>query len=478
MEWAELTACDLCDRMARREVSCVELMHSVLAHVERREADLRAFTVLRPASQLLAEAAAIDERRRRGEILGSLAGLPIAIKDNICTRDAPTTCASRMLAGFVPPYDATVVRRLRAADGIILGKTNMDEFGMGSSTENSAWRPTRNPWRPGHVPGGSSGGSAVAVAAHEAVLALGADTGGSIRQPAAFCGVVGLKPTYGRVSRFGLIAYGSSLEQIGPLAKSVADAELLLDAISGPDPLDATTLPNSPARRRVAADRRRPLRVGAMELDRAGSVDAEVQGAISRALGLLAEAGCRVETVRIAHLALALPAYYILAAAEASSNLARYDGGVIGRPAESARGYGDLVRRTRTEAFGAEVKRRILWGAFVLSSGYYDAYYRGATRMRAAIRRELTSIFEQCDVVVLPVAPTAAFGLGEKTADPLAMVMGDVFTVLANLTGMPALSLPCGWTREGLPIGLQLLSGLQGEPTLLRSARLLEELLH
>ena len=482
MSLARRTACELKDLLARGEVSCVDVMRAVLAESGRREAEIQAFLCLRNSDDLLADAADVDDRRFRREPIGPLAGLPVAVKDNICTRELPTTCASRLLADYVPPYDATVIERIKAADGIILGKTNLDEFGMGSSTENSARQITRNPWRTTHVPGGSSGGSAAAVAAGETVLALGTDTGGSLRQPAAFCGVVGMKPTYGRVSRYGLIAYASSLDQIGPLCRSVADAELLLSVIIGHDRHDATSLPDAPlpaSSPSVAAmgTAESPLRFGVpREYFGTGLAD-EVRAAVVRALALLTDAGQKVKEVNLPLTEHALPTYYIIASAEASTNLARYEGCRYGFRAPHYDGLRDMIRQTRTAGFGAEVKRRILLGTYVLRSGYYENYYAQAARARSAIRQELSDTLRGCDVLIHPVAPTAAFALGEKMADPLTMYLGDMYSVVANLAGLPALSLPCGRTAQGLPIGVQLIAASGAEPTLFRAARQLEHLL-
>ncbi len=426
-------------------------MESTLARIAEREAGVHAFVVVREREALLAEAAAVDEKRGRGESVGALAGLPVAVKDNLCTRGLATTCGSRMLETFVPPYDATAVARLRAADGIIVGKTNMDEFAMGSSTENSAFGVTRNPVDEARVPGGSSGGSAAAVAAGMCVWALGSDTGGSIRQPASFCGVVGMKPTYGQVSRYGLVAYGSSLDQIGPIARSVKDAALLLEVVAGHDPKDSTSLATAGAGLGLPVESEGGTRrIGVpAEYDVEG-MDPAVRDAVRATVARLEAAGHTVVEVSLPHTAYAIPTYYLIAAAEASSNLARYAGYTYGHRAEGVTDVGEMIERSRSEGFGDEVKRRIMLGTYALSSGYEQQYYEKALRVRRLIQQDFVAAFERCDFLLHAVAPHPAFRLGEKTDDPLAMYLEDVFSVTANLAGLPAISVPTPGSRGGL----------------------------
>ncbi|MBE3589631.1 MAG: Asp-tRNA(Asn)/Glu-tRNA(Gln) amidotransferase subunit GatA [Firmicutes bacterium] len=470
MNLHELTAHEVRNRVARREVSAEEVARAFLERRDAVEERLQAFITPLDAEAVLSQARAVDEALARGESAGLLCGVPVAVKDNICTAGLRTTCASRLLADWVPPYDATVVRRLRRAGAVIVGKTNMDEFAMGSSTENSAFFPTRNPWDPRRVPGGSSGGSAAAVAAGAAALALGSDTGGSIRQPAALCGVVGLKPTYGRVSRYGLVAFASSLDQIGPLARDVTDAALALAVIAGRDPLDATSAPEPPGDYLAALERGvRGLRIGApREMFEAEGVDPAVRDLTVAALETLAELGAAVEECRLPTATAGLDAYYIVAPAEASSNLARYDGVRYGLRVPGA-DIVEMFERTRGRGFGPEVRRRIMLGTFALSAGYYDAYYRRAQQVRARIRREFEEAFERFDLLASPTSPTVAFPLGERTADPLAMYASDICTVTANLAGIPAISLPCGF-EGGLPAGLQLMAPPFQEERLLAAA--------
>ncbi len=474
----ELTAAELADLLARKEVSAREALDAVYARVEEVEEDLHSFVLLtRETAER--QAAEVDEARAKGEPLPPLAGVPIALKDIYCTKGIPTTCCSRILEGFVPPYDADVIERCRAHRLVFVGKTNMDEFAMGSSTENSAFGPTRNPWDLDRVPGGSSGGSAAAVAASETVLAMGTDTGGSIRQPASLCGVVGLKPTYGRVSRYGVIAYASSLDQVGPITKDVRDCALLLGALAGHDPRDSTSLPDPPPNyTRALTGEIKGLRVGLvkefMEYQGVG-VAPEVAEAVKAAIARFEELGAVCREVSLPHLNYSIPVYYILAPAEASSNLARYDGVQYGYRSADADGIIEMYRNTRNEGFGAEVKRRIMLGTYTLSAGYYDAYYLKAAQVRTLIRRDFDAAFEDCDVLVGPVSPTVAFRLGEKADDPVQMYLSDVCTIPVNLGGLPGMSIPCGFSPDGLPIGLQLVGPPLAEETLLRAAHAFEQ---
>jgi aspartyl-tRNA(Asn)/glutamyl-tRNA(Gln) amidotransferase subunit A len=458
------------DAVRRGERSAVELCTSAIAAVDALNPTLNAFnTVARESA--LARAEAIDRDRHRWNEQ-PLAGVPIALKDNLCTRGVRTTASSRILESFVPPYSATVVERLEAAGAVVIGKTNCDEFAMGSSTENSAFGPARNPWATDRIPGGSSGGSAIAVAAGMTPLALGSDTGGSIRQPAALCGVVGLKPTYGRVSRYGLLAYASSLDQIGPLAHHVADAALTLTAIAGADPNDATSVPEPvPDFTASLTGDVRGARVGVpRQLIEAG-VDPDVRRAVLTALEVLVARGASLVDIDLPHAGAAIPVYYLIATAEASSNLARYDGVRYGfRHAPFEPELQRMYTRTRAQGFGAEVKRRIMLGTYVLSAGYYDAYYLKAQQVRTLIARDYDRAFERVDAVAMPTSPTPAFKIGERVADPLQMYLADVFTVSANLAGLPAISVPCGFTADALPIGLQLTGRAFDEATLLRIA--------
>jgi aspartyl-tRNA(Asn)/glutamyl-tRNA(Gln) amidotransferase subunit A len=458
------------EALASRRVSARALVERALARIEALDPRLHAFLGLR-SERALAEADAADARRSRGAARSPLDGVPLALKDNLVVRGEPTTCASRILEGFVSPYDATVAERLRAAGMIVVGRTNLDEFAMGSSTENSACGPTRNPWDPERTPGGSSGGSAAAVAAGLVPAALGSDTGGSIRQPAALCGVTGLKPTYGRVSRYGLVAFASSLDQIGPLARSAEDCAWLLQAIAGHDPRDATSLAEPvPDLRAALTGDVSGLVVG---LPRECFVEEGVDGAVlarvQETARELERAGVKTREVSLPRTPFAIAAYYLIATAEASSNLARYDGVRYGRRAQGAASLGEMYRRTRSEGFGPEVKRRILLGTYALSAGYYDAYYRKAMQVRTLLRRDFEAALAACDVLLTPTTPEVAFRLGEKTSDPLRMYLSDVYTVSANLAGLPGISIPCGFAH-GMPVGLQLLGRAADEATLLRVA--------
>jgi aspartyl-tRNA(Asn)/glutamyl-tRNA(Gln) amidotransferase subunit A len=472
-ELTELTAHEAQERMARGELSARALTEAALARITAVEERVQAFLTVTPESAL-AQADAVDARRAQGERLSPLAGIPLALKDNLCTTGVKTTAGSKILFNFVPPYDATVVARLRAADAILLGKANLDEFAMGSSTENSGFHTTHNPWDLERVPGGSSGGSAAAVAAGEAVAALGSDTGGSIRQPASFCGVVGLKPTYGRVSRYGLIAYASSLDQIGPITKDVRDCALLLNVIAGHDPLDSTStdVPVPDFTAACHADVK-GLRIGVPKEFFAQGVSPEVTATVRAAVDTLTELGATAEECSLPSIDYCLAAYYIIAPAEASSNLARFDGVKYGLRTHELTGHIGLTEKTRDEGFGDEVKQRIMIGTYALSAGYYDAYYKRAQQIRTLIRRDFDRAFERFDVLVTPTAPSPAFKIGEK-ADPLEMKLADVCTLPVNMAGLPGISLPCGFLN-GLPVGLQILARAYDEETMLRAAYTYEQ---
>jgi aspartyl-tRNA(Asn)/glutamyl-tRNA(Gln) amidotransferase subunit A len=470
---ADLPASELRARYRRGEARPTDAVRAVLDRVAAVEPDVRAYLHV-DGEGALREAARWDTIAGRADA-PALAGIPVALKDNLCTRGVPTTAGSRMLEGYRPPYDATVVRRLHDAGAIVIGKTNCDEFAMGSSTENSAFGPTRNPWDLRRVPGGSSGGSAAAVAAGEAALALGSDTGGSIREPAAFCGVVGVKPTYGRVSRYGLIAFASSLDQIGPFARSVHDAALLLEVIAGRDPLDSTSAPmDVPPYAERLSGRVAGLRLGVVREFLEDGVDADVGRAVREAIATLEGLGATRVDVSLPHASYALPAYYIVAPAEASSNLARYAGVLYGHRTAHADDLVTLYARTRREGFGAEVKRRVMLGTYALSAGYYDAYYVRAQRVRALVRSEFERALARADVLVGPVAPTPAFPLGERVEDPLQMYLADVFTVPVNLAGLPGVSVPCGFAA-GLPVGLHVVGRAFDEATVLDVAYAFEQ---
>jgi aspartyl-tRNA(Asn)/glutamyl-tRNA(Gln) amidotransferase subunit A len=472
MNLLDATARSIRDGVAAGQLSAVDVVRACLDRIAAVNPALNAFNLV-DAERALSRAQAVDRRRAEGSTLGPLAGVPIALKDNMNVRGMRTTASSRILERFVPPYDATVVRHLENAGAIIVGKTNCDEFAMGSSTENSAFGPVRNPWALDRIPGGSSGGSAAAVASRCVPLALGSDTGGSIRQPAAFCGVVGLKPTYGRVSRYGLLAFASSLDQIGPFARTVADAALVLSALSGADPCDATTADESvPDFTRALTGDVKGVRVGVPRAFVSHGVDEDVREAFEGALDALRGAGATLVDVELPHAQYAIPVYYLVCTAEASSNLARYDGVKYGyrAPAAKHESLKDMYSRSRDDGFGPEVKRRIMLGTYVLSAGYYDAFYLKALQVRTLLRRDYDQAFERADVIAMPTTPTPPFRLGEKTGDPLQMYLADVFTVSANLAGLPGISVPCGFSPDGLPIGFQLMGRMFDESTLLRVA--------
>jgi len=455
------------------ELSALAVLDAHLEQVALRESDIHAFNLL-DESSAREQARAVDRRVAGGEDPGALAGVPVALKDNLCTRGVATTCSSRILEGWIPPYDATVVSRLSAAGAVAVGKTNLDEFAMGSSTENSAFGPTRNPHDLSRVPGGSSGGSAAAVAAGFVPLSLGSDTGGSIRQPAALCGVVGVKPTYGTVSRLGLVAFGSSLDQIGPFATTVADAALVLEVIGGHDPGDSTSLPRPfPNVSEHLDDGVDGLRVGIVTEMMGEGIAPDVAARVRAAAEALAAAGATVDDVSIPAVTYGLSAYYLVAPAEASSNLARYDGVRYGLRVEAPT-TGEMMEATRTAGFGDEVKRRIMLGTYALSAGYYDAFYGKALRVRTLIRNDFDTAYERVDVLISPTSPTTAFRFGDKTADPLSMYLNDVCTIPSNLAGHPAMSVPFGVGDDGLPVGVQILAPALGEATMFRTAAVLE----
>jgi aspartyl-tRNA(Asn)/glutamyl-tRNA(Gln) amidotransferase subunit A len=455
------------------DVSAVDVLDAHLEAIGQREGDIHAFNLVL-ADDARRAAAAVDARVAAGEDPGPLAGVPLALKDNLCTRGVPTTCSSRILAGWRPPYDATVVRRVAAAGAVPVGKTNLDEFAMGSSTENSAFGPTRNPRDTTRVPGGSSGGSAAAVAAGFAPVSLGSDTGGSIRQPAALCGVVGVKPTYGLVSRYGLVAFASSLDQIGPFSATVADSALLLEAVAGHDPLDSTSIDRpAPALVDVLDRGVEGLRVGLVTELMGEGIAPDVAARVRQAADALAGAGAEVGEVSVPAARHGLSAYYLIAPAEASSNLARYDGVRYGLRVDAPT-TGEMNTATRTAGFGAEVKRRIMLGTYALSAGYYDAYYGKALKVRTLIVRDFDAAYERFDLLLAPTSPTTAFRFGDKVDDPLAMYLNDVCTIPSNLAGDPALSVPFGTGDDGLPVGVQLLGPALGEPTMFRAAAALE----
>ena len=474
MSLATLTLDAAARKLREREITSVELTEAVLERIQANDARIQAYiTVDRDGA--LEQARAADNRLRAGAAASPLLGVPIALKDNLLTAGLRTTCASAILREFVPYYDATVVRKLRSGGAVILGKTNLDEFAMGSSAENSAFFPTRNPWNLGRVPGGSSGGSAAAVAASECIAALGTDTGGSIRQPAACCGIVGLKPTYGRVSRYGVIAFASSMDQVGPMTRDVRDAALLLETVAGHDPADATSAHvGVPEYAEALTGDIDGIRIGVPKEYFANGMEPAITDALQQALREFERSGAEIEEISLPHTDYAVAVYYVAATAEASSNLARYDGMRFGYRAEAG-DLNDTYTITRDLGFGPEVKRRILLGTYALSAGYYDAYYLKAQRVRVLIRRDFELAFERCDVIATPTMPSTAFALGAKTQDPLQMYLSDIFTISANLAGLPALSLPCGFAADGMPIGIQLIGKPFEEETILRVAHRYEQ---
>jgi len=474
MNLASLAVHDAGDKLRKREISSVELTDAVFERIAATDGQIHAYLTL-DREAALDQARRADARLRAQDGASPLLGIPIALKDNFLTQGLRTTAGSRILAEFVPPYDASTVQRLRLAGAVIVGKTNLDEFAMGSSAENSAFFPTRNPWNLKRIPGGSSGGSAAAVAADQCLAALGTDTGGSIRQPAACCGVVGLKPTYGRVSRYGIIAFASSMDQVGPMTKDVRDSALLLQVLAGRDPADSTSA-NRPVPDYAAAltGAIKGIRVGVPKEYFVSGMQPEVEKAVRDGIHELEKQGAVILDISLPHTEYAVAVYYIVATAEASSNLARYDGMRYGYRA----GAKDLIETymiTRDEGFGAEVKRRIMLGTYALSAGYYDAYYSKAQRVRALIKRDFDEAFQSCDLIVTPTAPTTAFKLGEKTQDPLQMYLSDIYTISINLAGLPAVSLPCGFDPEGMPIGMQIIGEHYDEATILRVAHHYEQ---
>jgi aspartyl-tRNA(Asn)/glutamyl-tRNA(Gln) amidotransferase subunit A len=472
-EW--LSVAETAQKIAAGELTAIRVVDRYLERIRDVDRGVQAYLAL-DAERARADAIAIDKRRAAGERLPRLAGVPISLKDVLVTRGMPTTAGSKILENFIAPYDATVVEKLAAAGAIVLGKVNCDEFAMGSSTENSAYQQTKNPWDPQRVPGGSSGGSSASVAAGLCAASLGTDTGGSIRQPAAFCGVVGLKPTYGRVSRWGVVAFASSLDQVGPITRTVQDAALLLEVIAGFDPRDSTSLDEPvPAFSEALVGDVTGLRIGLPHEYFGEGIDAEVRAALEKTVEALKERGAITVDISLPHTHLALPAYYIVAPAEASSNLARYDGIRYGKAASGAKDLLDLYQRSRGAGFGREVKRRIMLGTYALRSGYYDAYYKKAQQIRTLIKRDFDKAFQHCDVILTPTTPTTAFKRGSKS-NPLDMYLADVFTLSCNLAGLPGLSVPCGLTSEKLPVGAQLLGKPLDEATLLRVGHVIESL--
>ena len=475
----KLTLKEMVRKIKSSELTSEEVVSSYLKNIFERESEVNAFLNI-IADEALEKAKEIDRKIAHGEKLGALAGIPIAIKDNICTEGVSTTCASKMLEDFIPPYNATVIKKLLEEDAIIIGKTNMDEFAMGSSTENSAFKRTANPRDISRVPGGSSGGSAAAVAADMCPISLGSDTGGSIRQPAAFCGVVGLKPTYGLVSRFGLIAFGSSLDQIGPFSQNVEDSAYMLNIISGTDLYDSTSIRGLSEVDYTASikDGVRGMKIGVPQEFFGEGLDDEIRATIEKAIEVLRENGAEVEKFSLPIMKDGLAAYYIISSAEASTNLSRYDGVRYGYRPEKFAGVDELMEKSRTEGFGPEVKRRIMIGTYALSSGYYDAYYNKADKFRRKLKNDLAKTFKKYDLILGPVSPVLPFKLGEKKADPLSMYLADIYTINVNLAGIPAISIPGGVSKNGLPIGIQLIGDILCEEKIFKAAYSLEQSLN
>ena len=473
MELTEQTAAKISDAVRKGEVTAEAVATAHFARIEKLDGTIKAFLAVTKV-QALAQAVAVDAKRKSGKPLGAFAGVPVALKDNIQLKGIETTCASKILKGHVAAYDATVVERLKAADAIFVGKTNLDEFAMGSSTENSAFQKTTNPWDAACVPGGSSGGSAAAAAARMCSFSLGSDTGGSIRQPAAFCGVVGLKPTYGLVSRFGLVAFASSLDQIGPFTRTVEDAELALSVIGGHDPKDTTSAANEPPAVAPAPKDLKGLRVGLPREYFIDGLDPEVEKSVRDAVAVLKALGAEIKEVSLPHTKYAIATYYIIAPSEASSNLTRFDGIRYGFIDRAATRLQEVYEMTRGAGFGSEVKRRIMLGTYALSSGYYDAYYSKAQKVRTLMANDFKEVFKQVDLIAAPTTPTPPFRFGEKTNDPIAMYLSDIFTIPSNMAGNASVSIPCGMTSKGMPIGLQLIADVFQEKRMLSVAKSFE----
>ncbi len=475
MELYQLTISELSRMLEKGECSSVEITESVLKRIKQVEDKIGAY-LWWDEDYALSQAKQADEQRKKGEGINPLLGIPIGLKDIFITRGVPTTCASKILENFVPPFDGTAVAKLKERGAVIVGKLNMDEFAMGSTTEGSAFKITRNPWALDRIPGGSSGGSAAAVSAEECIASLGTDTGGSIRQPASCCGVVGIKPTYGRVSRFGIIAYASSLDQVGPITKTVEDSAILLEAVAGFDPRDSTSVPREvPRYTEVLTGEVKGTRIGLPKEYFVEGLDPEVEKAVKDAVGLLEKLGAELVEISLPHTEYCIACYYIIAPAEASSNLARYDGVRYGLRVPEPGPIVNMYKATRDQGFGAEVKRRILIGTYTLSAGYYDAYYLKAQKVRTLIKKDFEQAFEKCDVIITPVMPTPAYKLGEKIDDPLAMYLSDIFTVSCNLAGIPGMSIPCGFSSEGLPIGMQILANYFEEEKIFKVAYAYEQ---
>ena len=476
MSLMSMTALELARKIRAGEVSVTEAAEAALSQINLREKDINSFITVLSEEQIMAQAKQVEEGIKNGIYTGPLAGVPVAIKDNICTDGILTTCGSKILHDFVPKYSSEAVINLQKAGAIIIGKTNMDEFAMGSTTETSYYGPTKNPWNTEHVPGGSSGGSCAAVAAEECSFALGSDTGGSIRQPSSFCGVTGIKPTYGTVSRYGLVAYGSSLDQIGPVAKDVSDCAAILSTIASYDPKDSTSVKRDDYDFMSALkDDVKGMKIGLPRDYFGEGLDEEVKKAIMDVVEVLKDKGAIVEEFDLSLVEYAIPAYYVIASAEASSNLARFDGVKYGYRAEEYNGLHNMYKKTRSEGFGAEVKRRIMLGSFVLSSGYYDAYYIKALKTKALIKQAFDKAFEKYDVIIAPVSPSTAPKLGESLVDPIKMYLGDIYTVSVNLAGLPGISVPCGLDSKGLPIGVQMIGNCFEEKKIIRAAYAYEQ---
>lgn len=475
MDWMSLTAVDLAKRIKAGDLTAVDAAQAALAKIEEVEEEIHSFVTVLPKEDILTRAGEVQRKIEDGELTGPLAGVPVGIKDNLCTRGVLTTCSSRILADFKPTYSASAVLNLERAGAVMIGKTNMDEFAMGSTTETSAYGVTRNPHNPCHVPGGSSGGSCAAVAAGECSFALGSDTGGSIRQPSSFCGVTGIKPTYGTVSRYGLIAYGSSLDQIGPIAKDVTDCAAILETIASHDSRDSTSVETATDFTSALSEDVRGLKIGIPRDYLGEGLDPQVRDAILRAAKVLEKQGAFVEEFDLSLVEYAIPAYYVIASAEASSNLSRFDGVKYGYRTEEYTDLHNMYKKSRSEGFGPEVKRRIMLGSFVLSSGYYDAYYLKALRTKALIKKAFDRAFEKFDLILSPAAPTTAPKIGDSLSDPIKMYLGDIYTISVNLAGLPGMTVPCGFDDKGLPIGLQLIGDCFQEKKIIRAGYTYEQ---